>query len=229
MITAEEIRAWMRRVMQAHDLDPTSWAEQSGVARSTIFRALQEDYQFVTSTRTLGKLAQAVGEKPPSNLDVPDFVALPAQLLRIRYEVGAGLWQEVGGMRQLDFGSAPVLADAAYERFPQWLERVVGDSMDQEYPPGTLLHVVDTVALGYAPRAGDHVIVQRTRDQGGVAERTVKEVAFNSHGMQLVARSTNPRWANHPIVVNDGHDLDNCAVEIVGLVLGSYRSRRGGN
>jgi hypothetical protein len=226
MVTAHDIREWMKQVMAAHSLSPAAWARMAGIAPSTIQRAIKEDYQFVTSSRTLGKLATAVGESPP-RVDQPLIMA--PTYLPIRHEVGAGLWRAVDDMSQVELGEGPVLADPAYSQFAQWLERVVGDSMNLEYPPSTLLHVVDTIDLGFAPRAGDHVIVERTRDQGGTVERTVKEIAFNAHGMQLIARSSNPRWANHPIVVTpDGRDLDHCEVRIVGLVLGSYRSRRPG-
>jgi hypothetical protein len=226
MSSAAEIRDWMKRVMKEKDLSPAAWARISGVAASTVQKAIKEDYQFVTSTRTLTRLASAVGATPPA-VDVRQTIEQPS-FLGLRYEVGAGLWRMVDDVGQVDFGlAAPVHADPAYAQFPQWLERVVGDSMNLEYLEGTLLHVIDTIALGYAPRAGDHVIVQRLRDQGGISERSVKEVAFGPHGMTLLARSSNPRWANHPIVVTeDGHDQDHCEVQVVGLVLGSYRSRK---
>lgn len=227
MLSAAEIREWMKQVMRERDITPGDWAAKSGVHKSTIHRAIKDDYEFVTSTRTLARLAKAVGATLPT-VDQPSLTREQPTFLGVRYEVGAGLWRMVDDVGQVDYGQpSPVLADPAYSQFPQWLERVVGDSMNLEYPEGTLLHVIDTIALGYAPRAGDHVIVQRTSVQGGTVERTVKEVAFGPHGMTLIARSTNPRWANHPVVVNGtGHDQDNCEVGVVGLVLGSYRSRR---
>lgn len=226
MASAAEIREWMKRAMREHDTNPAAWARMAGVAASTIQRAIKDDYQFVTSTRTLERMAKALGVTPPP-VDSRQTREQPT-FLGIRHEVGAGLWRMVDDVSQVDYGhGAPVLADPAYAQFPQWLERVIGDSMNLEYPEGTLLHVIDTIALGYAPRAGDHVIVQRTSDQGSKVERTVKEVAFGPHGMTLMARSANPRWANHPVVVtNSGHDQDHCEVQVVGLVLGSYRSRR---
>lgn len=225
MQSAAEIREWLKRMMREHDVDAATWARNAGVAKSTINRAIRDDYQYVTSTRTLSKLAHALGVTPPSVDSTNPTVDSPT-FLSVRYQVGAGLWAMVDELNHTEYGRAPVLADPAYAQFPQWLERVVGDSMNLEYAEGTLLHVIDTIALGYAPRAGDHVIVQRTRD-GGDSERTVKEVAFGPGGIQLVARSSNPKWANHPVVVaSDGHDQDHCTVQIVGLVLGSYRSRR---
>lgn len=226
-MTAAEIREWMLRVMRDKKLTPAAWAHGAGIAKSTINRAIKEDYQFVTSTKTLARLANAAGVTPPA----VDPVLTPEQptFLRVRYQVGAGLWRMVDDVGQVDYGTAPVLADPAYAQFPQWFERVVGDSMNLEYHEGTLLHVIDTIALGYAPRAGDHVIVQRTKNQGADIERTVKEVQFAPHGMVLCAKSSNPRWANHPVVVKpDGHDQEDCEVQIVGWVLGSYRSRKAG-
>lgn len=226
MTTADDIRAWMRRVMAEKELTPAAWARRAGVAPSTIQRAIKEDYAFITSSRTLAKLAGAAGVTPPS-VDAPLNQREPATFLSIRHEVGAGVWRMVDDMAQVELGTAPVFAEPAYADFPQWLERVIGDSMDEEYPEGTLLHIVDTIALGYAPRAGDHVIVERRRDQGGTVERTVKEVTFGPGGrMQLIARSKNPRWRANPVVVLNGHDQDNCEVQVVGLVLGSYRRRR---
>ena len=223
MLSAADIREWMKKVMVEHDLSVHDWAKKAGVSPSTIFRAIKDDYAFVTSSRTLAKLAAPVGALPP-RVDGP-LISKPS-FLPIRYQVGAGQWRAVDDMSQVELGVGTVSADPAYEQFAQWMERVVGDSMDLEYKPGTLLHVVDTIDMGFAPRAGDHVIIQRSRDNGDV-ERTVKEVAFGPHGIQFISRSSNPRWANHPIVVTDGgFDLDHCEVEIVGLVLGSYLSRR---
>lgn len=225
MLTAADIRDWMTRVMREKDLNPASWAHKAGLAPSTVQKAIKPEYPYVTSMRSLIALAAAAGVAPPS-VDL-DLTPQQPTFLRVRYQVGAGNWRMVDEVGQSDFGTAPVVADPAYAQFPQWFERVIGDSMNLEYPEGTLLHVIDTIELGYAPRVGDHVIVQRTRNQGRDIERTVKEVQFGPHGMTLCARSSNPRWANHPIVVKpDGHDQDDCEVQIVGWVLGSYRSRK---
>lgn len=104
------------------------------------------------------------------------------------------------------------------------MERVVTDSMDLDYPIGTLIHVVDAIGIGYAARSGDHVVIERKQD-GGLAERSVKEVRVTRAGLELICRSSNPRWAGS-VAVHEGQDEDHCTVAIVALVLGSYRSRR---
>lgn len=225
MNTAASIREWLLATLETTGLSVKAWARESGVAASTIHRALKEDYQFVTSSRTLNKLATAAGVAAPDATSIePQRVG--ANFLPIRYEVGAGLWQELTDS-QVFLGTGTVAADPAYSGFPQWLERVNGDSMDREYREGELIHVVDAIALGYSPRHGDHVILVRRRMNGGEVERTVKEVVRSTTGtFEFWPRSSNPRW-NKPIVLEEGgFDDPSLEVEIAALVIGSYRPRR---
>lgn len=226
MTTPSEIRAWLTDTMSSTGLTAKEWARESGVAASTIHRALKEDYQFVTSNRTLSKLASAAGVSPPdSSSSVAQLVG--AEFLPIRYDVGAGLWQEVTDA-QVFLGVGTVAPDPAYAGFPQWLERVQGDSMDREYRDGELVHVVDATALGYAPQHGDHVILVRRRVDGAEMERTIKEVVRQPGGvLEFWPRSSNPRWSA-PILLVHGQQADDqtVEVEIAALVIGSYRPRR---
>jgi len=61
------IAAWMRRVMQQKDWSAQEWAKQSGVTPTNISRAVRDDYESITSIRTLDKLARAA--RVPSVLD----------------------------------------------------------------------------------------------------------------------------------------------------------------
>lgn len=225
METAAKIREWLMQTAEARGWSYALWANKARVAPSTVQRAVKPDYEFITSSRTLAKLADAAGVDHPSfdGFTNNQGERQEATLLPIRYEVGAGIWRSVDDTHA-SYGEGRVLADPAFAGFEQWMERVVTDSMDKEYPVGSLLHVVDSIGIGYAPRTGDHVIVERRQD-GGLRERTVKEVSVTRRGLELVARSNNPRW-DGPIAIVDGHDEAHCEVEIVGLVLGSYRSRR---
>lgn len=226
MTTAAEIRVWMKETMAVTGLSIKAWATASGVAASTIHRALKDDYQFVTSNRTMSKLASAAGVAPPDGSTTgPQLVG--AEFLPIRYDVGAGLWQEVTDA-QVFLGVGTVAPDPAFSGFPQWLERVQGDSMDKDYRDGELVHVVDAIALGYAPQHGDHVILVRRRIDGAEMERTIKEVVRKPGGLiEFWPRSNNPRWAS-PVRLNqmDGGDDQTVEVEISALVIGSYRPRR---
>lgn len=224
MEAAEKIRQWLRENLKAQGISAAAWAAKAQLSPSTIQRAIKDDYQFVTSSRTLAKLANAIGIAPPQIEGFSDGNPTRAGIrhLPIRYEVGAGIWRSVHDASEA-YGTGPVTESGAYAGFEQWLERVVTDSMNLEYPVGTLLHVVDAIAIGYAPRTGDHVIIERTQD-GGMAERTCKEIAVAPDRVELWSRSTNPRWSEPVVFAKDGHDGP-YTVQIVGLVLGSYRSR----
>lgn len=223
MKTAQTIREWLRATLDSRPgLTVASWAKAAKVAPSTIHRALKPDYQFVTSSSTLSKLATAADVPAPDATAEPQLVG--AEFLPIRYDVGAGLWQEVTDS-QVFLGAGTVAPDPAYSGFPQWLERVQGDSMDREYRPGDLVHVVDAIALGYASQHGDHVILVRRRQDGGEIERTIKEVVRTPRGVEFWPRSDNPRW-NRPVVLSGDLSDDSTEVEVAALVIGSYRPRR---
>lgn len=220
MTAAQRIREWLLETLRREGLTVERWAQLSGVARSTIFRAMQPSYEFVTSSRTLAKLAEAVGVEPPSFLA---NVRLAPRFLPVRYIVQAGLWFENDADIPPEQVALAVLPDQRFERFPQWLELVSGDSVDLKIPPGSYAHVVDAIELGYAPRHGDWVVVERRRDQGGVRERTIKQVDTQSGRVRLFPRSRNPKWSE-PIDLTAGGKLGDIEVEIVGLVVGAYNS-----
>lgn len=222
--TAADIRAWLNRVLDETGLSVTDWATKAGIARTTIARALKEEYPFVTSSRTLAKLASAAG------VSAPDVGAaqprVEALYLPVRYMVQAGHWLEVDNGAQ-DFPSAPraVRPDPHFAEWPQWLELVVGDSVDREIPPGHFAHVVDAIEMGYAPQADDFVVVERRRDQGRLLERSIKQVVAHPGRIELWPRSHNPLW-NKPLDLSaPGEGVE---VEIVGLVIGAYRGLREG-
>lgn len=225
MSTAAQIRDWLKSTLAETGITVKDWARKSGVAPSTIHRALKDDYQFLTSNRTLSKLATAAGVAPPDSPSI-EVQMVGAEALPIRYEVGAGNWQEISDS-QVFYGSGTVAPDPAYAGFPQWLERVSGDSMDREYRDGELIHVVDAFALGYAPQHGDHVVLVRRRNNGAEMERTVKEVVRTQAGaFEFWPRSSNPRW-REPVRLVDGVEEDpSIEIEVAALVIGSYRPRR---
>lgn len=224
--TASQIRDWMKSVLAEKGWSPARWANEAGVAPSTVQRAIKDDYAFVTSSRTLEKLARAANIPAPGISANHSPIASP-QFLAVRYRAGAGIWHEVGDVQAFE-GVFPVTADPAYAGYSQWLERVVGDSMDLEYPDGAYVHVVSTDDMAYSPRPGDHVILVRYRNDGQEIERTIKEVVRSGRKLEFWPRSTNPRW-KEPVLLHGG-DSDQIAdlhrVEVAGLVLGSYRPRR---
>lgn len=60
-----QIAEWMRDVMERRGISARSWAEAAGLGKDTVSRAMRDTYLHVTSTRTLARLADAIGEKAP--------------------------------------------------------------------------------------------------------------------------------------------------------------------
>lgn len=234
MPAARIIREWMTRTLKEKGMTVDEWAARSGVARSTIFRAMKADYKFVTSSRTLDKLARAAGVTPPvlARIDDGDQAALAGyieganaqlkpQYLQVRYRVQAGLWLENDADAPIEPVSHPVVPDPRFAGYPQWLEQVVGDSVNLKIQPGDYAHVVDALELGYAPRHGDWVVAERRR--AGMRERTIKQVELTPDGrILLVPRSTNPRWSEPVDLTAGARPGEDIEVQVVGLVIGSY-------
>lgn len=216
MTTPAQIRGWLVATLQREGISVEEWAKRAGVAKSTIFRALKEDYEFVTSSRTLAKLADAIGAEPPANLA---NVKLAPSFLPVRYKVQAGLWYEVDAEEPPEQLQLAVLPDPRFAAFPQWLEKVVGDSVDLRIPGGHYVHVIDAQEMGYAPRHGDWVVVERRRDQGAVRERTIKQVDARDGHVHLVPRSRNPKWSEPVDYAAGTRGGDAVEVIIVGLVV----------
>lgn len=219
--TAQEIRDWLNQVIAEKGLSAAAWAKKAGVAASTVQRAIKPSYEFVTSSRTLAKLAEAAGAPPPTLTDVREAQLVP-RFLPVRYRVQAGQWIETDTEEPFD-ACQPVAPDPRYSEFSQWLELVVGDSINTKIADGGYAHVVDAIEMGYAPRFGDYVVVERRRAGGLLRERTIKQIAFSADGhVELWPRSTNPKW-NGPLILTDGaRERDDIEIEVVGLVIGAY-------
>jgi len=218
-------RAFLNEAVTKSGLKPSALAKRAGVAPSTITRPLNEpDFQFVPKAATLAKIAKAAGLTLPdafAGLRSPSLEKSTEVLLPIRYEVAAGNWRAADDIRDQPYGQFPAHQLEAYADYPQWLERVVGDSMDRKLPPGTLAHVIDAIAIGYAPRHGDLVVVVRRRASGAFEERSIKEVVIEGGEVSLWPRSHNPTWSA-PLSLNGGGTDSTTEVEISGLVVRAY-------
>lgn len=163
--------------------------------------------------------------KADQRLPSPDEIT--KQQLQIRYQVAAGAWLATDDVRDQPLGEAEAHWLPEYKDFQQWLEVVSGDSMDRLLPPGSLVHVVDAIGMGYAPRHGDLVVVVRRRAQGAFIERSIKQVELTSAGVELWPRSHNPRWSQ-PLEIRSGmREGEDAEVEIVGKVARAYMTFEG--
>lgn len=75
------VAAWMRSVMAEKNLLPTNWAIAAGLSRSTVNRAIKEDYRNISTTKTLLLLAKAAGVPPPIDLGRGDTAIPSSQVL----------------------------------------------------------------------------------------------------------------------------------------------------
>lgn len=240
------LKAHVERLIAAANTTPTRLAIDADLNPHYVNQWLNGRVRS-PGTEKLGRIAAALGVSleelttPSGETDAEGRQFLPEDLARkvllrdrrdvgsapvlpVRYIVQAGAWIEVDDMAQERIASPPVSADPAFPRDVQWLELVRGDSADIFYPEGVFVHVVDAIAIGYAPRHEDFVVVERKRQQGGLVERSLKQIEKRGRRVQLWPRSRNPKWKT-PLDLADTTD-DDTIVEIAALVLGGYLPAR---
>lgn len=144
--------------------------------------------------------------------------------LIVRDRVQAGTWFEADDFGQAAPRTYPAMRDGRYPVADQWLSEVVGDSCNLlNIFEGDLVHLVDAITIGYHPRSGDVVEVERLRSGGSERELTLKQIEVVGDGLLLWPRSSNPKYAQ-PLQlregVDDGEDIE---VRIRGLVVGLHR------
>src|SRR5437879_1846873 len=96
MVKPANIRKWLEAAMRETGLSVAQLANLSGVHKATIFRALNEDYEFVPSSRTLDRLTTAlvdagVDQQLTAVLTSPDR---SHDQMPVRDEIGVGIWNE---------------------------------------------------------------------------------------------------------------------------------------
>lgn len=116
-------------------------------------------------------------------------------MLPIRDIARAGAWLMADDVGQDQPATYPAVRDPRFPHAHQWLTEVQGDSMNLlNIVDGDLVHCVDAVEIGYYPRTGDVVEVERLRFGGQERELTLKQIEVTAEGLRLWPRSSNPRW-----------------------------------
>ncbi len=72
----QEIAEWLQAMIAKHRISARAWAEKAGMGKDTVSRALKPEYQHITSSRTLAKLAAALNETAPGQSQMPSVNAL---------------------------------------------------------------------------------------------------------------------------------------------------------
>lgn len=215
--------ARIQKARKAAGLSQTALGERLGVIQSVV--SDWERGKLESWRDHLPELSRALNVSPADIM--PEGVANQNQtwsdrlvsggplldFLPIRFRAQAGAWYEADAYATQSYGDGPIPADPRIPRESQWLEELVGESLDLLIRPSSLLHVIDAIYLGYAPRQDDIVIVERTRFQGAEIERSVKQVAITPGGVELWGRSTNEIW-NVPLKLTGGLRDGESGVEV---------------
>jgi SOS-response transcriptional repressor LexA len=148
-------------------------------------------------------------EVPPPQIGPLQRLDIPTEPVPIVGEVRAGFWAPADD--DYEYGTAPFAP--AEGRFAL---RVKGDSMDLEAADGAILicrKIVDEDV--YIPD-GKLVVVESKRAQESEREYTVKQVRRNGDAIELVPRSTNPKW--EPISYAPTDDDGDMTIHILAVV-----------
>ena len=183
-------------IRKAKGFTQATLAERLGVEQPTVQR--WEVGKREPDLAQLFELAKVLEVEPGSLID--DSIAVPiGPRLYIKGEVAAGVWRAALELPQDEWQSFTGRSDVTAAPEHRFGLRVVGDSMDMLYPPGTIVECV-SVFGHIEPEPGKRVVVVRTNENGEV-EATVKELIEQDDELWLVPRSSNP--AHIPYRVNE--------------------------
>ncbi len=226
--------ARLRSLRTARGLSAVELAERVGRSESAVRN--QENGTNGIPPKLAALYAQALGSsaafilygtgegaRPPS----ASFEGLP-----VRRRVQAGAWLAVDDLSQVEPRRYPAAPDPRFPHAQQWLSEVIGDSMNALEPSpiveGDLVHCIEAIEAGYAPRTGDIVEAERSRFGGQEVEVSLKQVVVRPSGVvELWPRSKNPRWSE-PLIPTDGASEEEVEVRICAFVVALVRTLPGG-
>lgn len=140
--------------------------------------------------------------------------------LHVKGEVAAGVWREAWELDPDEWEVFTGRSDIKAPLSKRFGLRVVGESMNDVYPAGSILECV-MFNGDRAIESGRRVVVQRTR-MDGTLETTVKELVRDPDGIEwLIPRSSNPSFLPFRADQPDAPDISR--IEVIALVVGSYR------
>ena len=218
-----QIKALRKRA----DLTLQALADRVGTTRQQIHKL--ENGERRLTVEWMRRLADAL------DCDVADLVAprqmesklkateglqpVGTEVIFVRGAVQAGHWLEAVELNEQDWETIFLPPDPRFPPQARYALRVAGKSMDLVYPPDTILVCVSIHDYG-EPNPGRNVIVYRKRPDG-LIEATVKTLRAGKDGKpELWPQSSSPDYAE-PVRFTDVTDGEE--VEVVGVVIGSYR------
>lgn len=197
-------------------LSQAALAEMLGVEQPTVQR--WETGKRQPDLEQLGSLADALGIAPGELFTLPQQVPL-GPTLNVKGEVAAGVWRPAFELPQDEwqrFTGRPDILASLDMRFGL---RVVGESMNELYPHGSIVECV-SVFSGADIIPGKRVIVVRQRDDLEY-EATVKELVETDGRLWAVPRSTNPTFRAFPLDENEDGIIETriAAIVVAAIIL----------
>lgn len=190
-------------------------AERMSVEQPTVQR--WESGKREPSISTLQDIARALGVRPSEFFDERQVVSVGPELF-IKGEVAAGVWRAAVEWPEDEWQTFTGRPDVTADIQHRFGLRLIGDSMDLVYPPGTIVECVSLFGHAEA-QPGKRVVVIR-RDENNQFEATVKELVERDGELWLIPRSSNP--AHAPIRLSDPMP-GIVETRIAAVVVSSYR------
>lgn len=206
----------LAELVRRQGLSKAELHRRSGVSYDNINKYLRGEVENPRGD-ALDRLARAVGTTVVYLRDgLTDRKPLSTDAVPYRGVVAAGIWIEaseglVDPEEWLPYNPAP-----QYPAGAVYCLTVQGDSLDKIAPPGATLVCVDFTETGMTFADGDLVIVERTKDQGGLIEMTAKRVRAVAGGHELYPESSNPRW--QPYFIPADHSATDAAIRVIARV-----------
>lgn len=215
---ADDLSTRIQLLRRKLGLNQAEFGKKLGVNQATVSRW---EKGSIPDGVMLREIAVLGGIDVSTLLDGDIVSANRGPALFIKGEVAAGVWKEALEWERDDW--EPYQGGTHFEapanaRFGL---RVTGESMNEVYPPGTILDCVATIHADWREyHTGQRVIVIRKRWSGEV-EGTVKELMLDGEKKWLLPKSRNPAFQT-PILLN-GPDDEIEETRIIAIVKGSYR------
>lgn len=190
-------------------------AEEMGVEQPTVQR--WEKGKREPDLGQLIKLAGVLGVEPGALIDPSIAVSIGPRLF-VKGEVAAGVWREAFEHPEEEWQSFTGRADVTADMQHRFGLRIVGDSMSEIYPPGTIVECVSLFGRAEAEPGKKVVVIRKREDQ--LVEATVKELVEQDGELWLVPRSQNP--AHRPFKLAEPEDGIE-EIRIAAVVVASVR------
>lgn len=205
----------LQSLRKRRGLSQAKLAELIGVEQPTIQR--WESGKRMPDLDSLNALARVLGVTAGSLLDGDSLASLGPTLF-VKGEVAAGVWRAAAEWPESDWQTFTGRSDVNARVDHRFGLRLVGDSMDLLYPPGTIIECVSL--FGHAEALpGRRVVIVRKNDRQEY-ESTVKELVDQDGELWAVPRSTNP--AHRPFKLNEP-EPGILETRIVAIVVASIR------